>query len=109
MCDTLIYSDADSLIRMFHLPVLWSGTDQITGQHIRIELRNGAAHRLFVDGNAFLLSKADSIHFDQVTGMKMTGYFVENELRRLVAEKATPAPCTSLGKHKRTALNGSLV
>ncbi|MBK7383922.1 MAG: hypothetical protein IPI81_11435 [Flavobacteriales bacterium] len=51
----------------------------VSRQHIRIELRNGAAHRLFVERDAFLLSKADSIHFDQVTGTDMTGYFVDNE------------------------------
>ncbi|MBL0126120.1 MAG: hypothetical protein IPP83_01415 [Flavobacteriales bacterium] len=86
VCDTLVYSDADSLIRMFHLPVLWSGSDQITGQHIRIELRNGTANRLYVERDAFLLSKVDSVHFDQVTGTNMTGYFRENALYRLDVE-----------------------
>jgi lipopolysaccharide export system protein LptA len=86
VCDTLVYSDADSTIRMHHRPALWSGTDQITGQHIRIELRNGAAYRLYVEREAFLLSQVDSIHLDQVTGTMMTGYFHDNELRRLDVE-----------------------
>jgi hypothetical protein len=42
-----------------------------------------------VEGNAFMISEADSIHLDQVTGLKMTGYFEANELRRLVAEGNT--------------------
>lgn len=86
VCDTLIYSDADSLIRMYHRPALWSNTDQITGDHIRIELRNGQAHRLFVENNAFLMSMADSVHFDQVTGTMMTGYFRDNALHKLDTE-----------------------
>lgn len=86
VCDTLIYSDTDSLIRMYRAPVLWSGTDQITGDHIRIAMRDGQAHRLFVQGNAFLLSQADSSRFDQVTGTNMTGFFEANELRRILAE-----------------------
>jgi len=85
-CDTLIYSDTDSLIRMYRSPVLWNAADQITGDHIQIQLRDGKAHRLFVQRNAFLMSQADSIHFDQVTGTTMTGYFVDNALRRLIAE-----------------------
>jgi lipopolysaccharide export system protein LptA len=89
VCDTLLYADADSTIHMHHRPALWSGNDQITGDRVNIALRNGQAHRLFVDGNAFLISEADSIHLDQVTGLKMTGYFEENELRRLVAEGNT--------------------
>ncbi|MBL7981023.1 MAG: hypothetical protein JNL52_04355 [Flavobacteriales bacterium] len=89
VCDTLLYADVDSTIHMHHRPALWSGNDQITGDRVSIALRNGQAHRLFVDGNAFLISEADSIHLDQVTGLKMTGYFEENELRRLVAEGNT--------------------
>lgn len=85
-CDTLVYSDTDSLIRMYNAPVLWNAADQITGDHIRIELKDGKAHRLHVLENALLMSQADSVHFDQVTGTTMTGYFTDNALRRLIAE-----------------------
>lgn len=85
-CDTLIYSEVDSLISLFNDPVLWSGTDQITGTHIRIALRNGKADKLYVDENAFLVSQVDSIHYDQVTGTNMTGYFAEEGLRSLFVE-----------------------
>lgn len=85
-CDTLIYSEVDSLISLFNVPVLWSGTDQITGDHIRIALRNGKAHRLFVDRNAFLISQVDSVHYDQVTGNEMVGAFADEGLRSLFVE-----------------------
>lgn len=89
LCDTLVYADADSVIHMHHLPVLWSGNDQITGDNIRIALKDRKAHRLYVEGNAFLVSEADSIHWDQVTGLTMTGHFADNELRSLVADGNT--------------------
>ncbi len=85
-CDTLTYSEADSLIRMFHRPVLWSSTDQITGGHIRISMRDGKAHRLYVDQDAFLVSQVDSTHYDQVAGTHMTGYFDDDGLRRILTE-----------------------
>lgn len=85
-CDSLVYAGTDSLIHMFRAPVLWSGKDQITGDSVRIALRNGKAHRLFVRGNAFMASQADSVHYDQVAGRTLTGYFNENELRTVVAE-----------------------
>ncbi|MBL7950771.1 MAG: hypothetical protein JNM62_03525 [Flavobacteriales bacterium] len=85
-CDTLIYSDADSLISLFHAPVLWSGTDQITGGHIRIALRNGKAHKLHVEQDAFLVSQVDTAYFDQVTGNDMTGLFGDEGLRSLLVE-----------------------
>ena len=86
VCDTLIYSEADSLIHMFRAPALWSGTDQITGDHIRIALRNGKADKLYVERNAFLVSQVDTIHFDQVTGTTMTGQFGGDGLRSLLVE-----------------------
>ncbi|MBK9176833.1 MAG: hypothetical protein IPM46_10970 [Flavobacteriales bacterium] len=85
-CDTLLYSDADSLIRMHHEPVLWNGADQITGDTIRIALKDGQAHRLHVRGQAFLLSRVDSARYDQVAGTTMMGYFVDNALDHLDVE-----------------------
>ncbi|MBK8531991.1 MAG: hypothetical protein IPL64_08850 [Flavobacteriales bacterium] len=85
-CDTLVYSEMDSLISLFHEPVLWSGTDQITGAFIRIKLRDGKADTLFVDDDAFLVSQVDSVHFDQVTGRTMTGLFGDDGLRNLLVE-----------------------
>lgn len=85
-CDTLIYSEADSLISLFRAPILWSGTDQITGDHIRITLRDGKAHKLFVEQNAFLVSQVDTVRFDQVTGTDMTGNFGDDGLRTLFVE-----------------------
>ncbi|MEZ4740212.1 MAG: OstA-like protein [Flavobacteriales bacterium] len=85
-CDTLIYSELDSMIRMFRAPILWSGTDQITGAHIRIALRNSKADKLYVDADAFLVSQVDSIHFDQVTGTTMTGQFGDDGLESLLVE-----------------------
>ena len=86
VCDTLVYSGADSLIRMIHRPALWSGTDQISGDSISILMRDQRPHKLFVMQNAFLLSQADSVHLDQVTGTIMTGHFNDGELHRIVAE-----------------------
>ena len=85
VCDTMTYSDADSLIHLVSGPVIWSRDDQITGRRIRIQLKDGKAHRLFVDEEAFLVSQVDSVHFDQVTGTTMTGFFKENELHHLIA------------------------
>lgn len=88
-CDTLHYTTLDSVIHMHHRPVLWSRSDQITGEHIRINLREGRPDTLFVDRNAFLLSEVDSTHLDQVTGLRMVGLFDADGLRRLLVEGNT--------------------
>lgn len=86
VCDTLVYTTADSLIRMMHRPVLWSGRDQVSARHIRIQLADGRVDRLFAEGEAFMAARVDSTHFDQVSGRTMTGHFVDNALDRLLAE-----------------------
>lgn len=86
VCDTMTYVERDSLISLIASPFLWSGKDQISGRLIRITLRDGRAHRLFVDGDAFLSAQADSVHFDQVTGTTLTGFFQEDALKTLIAD-----------------------
>ncbi len=86
VCDTLTYLQADSLIILRNEPFLWSRDDQLSGDTMRIKLRDGRADALFVEGSAFLVSQVDSIHFNQITGTTMEGRFSNGELNRLLAE-----------------------
>lgn len=86
VCDTMDYGQADSLITLRGDPFLWSGEDQISGDTIRIKLRDGSAETLHVDGTAFMASDVDGMHYNQVTGLVMTGFFREQQLYKLLAE-----------------------
>lgn len=86
ICDTMTYNGADSLITLRGTPFIWSKNDQISGDTVRIKLRDGHAETLLVEGDAFMVSQVDSIHFNQVTGLAMTGTFKNDELHKLVAE-----------------------
>ena len=92
VCDTMTYVERDSLITLVGDPFLWSGADQISGRAVSIALRDGKAHRLHVEKDALLANSVDSLvtdsaiaFFDQVTGTRITGYFANNELARVVA------------------------
>lgn len=89
VCDTMTWTERDSVITLVGTPYLWSGKDQINGRHIRITLRNGHAHRLFVNEDALMASQADSTRFDQVTGTTMTGFFANDAIVRILAEGNT--------------------
>ncbi len=86
VCDTMRYAHGDSLITLRGAPFLWNLGNQLSGDSIRIQLRNGQADQLHVEGHAFLTAQADSLHFDQITGTTLTGYFRHNELHRLIAD-----------------------
>jgi lipopolysaccharide export system protein LptA len=86
-CDTLVYLRADSLIRMYHQPALWNRNDQITGRHIRLLMGEGRPRLLYVDDEAFLISRLDSLRMDQVAGERITGHFNDaGDLHHLLVE-----------------------
>ena len=85
-CDSLVYSEADSTIRLFSNPVLWSEQNQITGDSISIRSWSGHIDKLKVRNNSFIISEADSGKYNQIAGRNMTGSFSENELSAVEVE-----------------------
>ena len=79
-CDSLVYRTSDSSIYLFKDPVIWSKTNQITGINIRIALRDKKIDKIFLDENAIMISKNDSIRFNQVKGRTMIGSFNNSQL-----------------------------
>lgn len=80
-CDSIYVNEYTGLTKMLTRPVLWSGENQMTGDTIHI-LSNTVTEQLDtlkVFENAFLVQK-DSAGYNQVTGMRLTGLFTENEL-----------------------------
>ncbi|MBL0314232.1 MAG: hypothetical protein IPP69_00130 [Flavobacteriales bacterium] len=93
-CDSLYYSSVDSTLQMFYDPVLWSAQNQITGDSITMKMKSGKLDKLYVVGNAFIISdaeaKGDSVvvgeKFNQIKGRKLTGIFVDNDLHEVYVE-----------------------
>lgn len=82
-CDSLLYLTKDSVIHMFRDPILWSDENQITADSIRMTLKGGVIHRMYMDQNAFIISKEDSLLYNQIKGRNMIGYFKDEELRKV--------------------------
>lgn len=86
VCDTMTYNGADSLIALRGIPFIWSKGSQLSGDRVFIQLRNGHADKLTVDGAALMIEQVDSTRFNQVAGTTLTGLFRNDEIRKLVAE-----------------------
>ncbi|MCF8276687.1 MAG: hypothetical protein K9J17_08135 [Flavobacteriales bacterium] len=85
-CDSLVYSYADSTIRLYRDPILWSDENQLTADSMWIQNRNNRIDRLFMKENSMIISEEDSAMFNQIKGRYMTGFFHEQKLRRVFVE-----------------------
>lgn len=83
LCDSLSYSAADSLMKLFNKPILWSDANQLTAAFINIKLYDGTIYQLRMNNNAYIISQYDSLRFNQIKGKKMIGHFVDNDLRKI--------------------------
>jgi lipopolysaccharide export system protein LptA len=85
-CDSLIYTSADSLIRFYTAPILWSSKNQMTADSITLQLSNNKISKMNLYTLAFITSQEDSLRYNQVKGKNMTGYFENNDLKRIKVE-----------------------
>lgn len=85
--DSLFYTSADSTLRWYKNPILWSDGTQQTGDTIHVFFKNSKIHNFQVIQNGFLVNvDGDSTKFNQVKGKIITGFFVEGELRNMYVD-----------------------
>ncbi len=80
-CDSLAYGMADSTIRLYKNPVLWSGKNQLTADTIIIHVAKNRVDSLELINNAFIASRDSTDTFNQIKGKRMVGHFFNNELK----------------------------
>ncbi len=83
LCDSLSYVMKDSLMRLFKNPVLWSDVHQLTAEKIEYHPHKPDPSIAKLENNGFIISKEDSIKFNQISGKMMMGYIYENALRNI--------------------------
>jgi lipopolysaccharide export system protein LptA len=83
MCDSLTYFRRDSSMTMYHDPVLWSDSNQLSADSIRLTMRNGEADSLKLFSSAFIVSKDDTGSYNQIKGRNVLAKFRDNELYKI--------------------------
>ena len=75
-CDSLVYSDLDSLARLYRDPIVFNeGNRQYTSDSIYVVVRNRVAERARLMSNAFITTQEDTLCYDQIKGAEMMAYF----------------------------------
>lgn len=83
VCDSLCYFSKDSTVQLFADPILWSENRQLLADYIEMKSNAHTPDELKMNNNSFIISKLDSVMFDQIKGRNMIGYIRENELFRI--------------------------
>ena len=87
ICDSLEYSDLDSLARLYKSPVIWNEvTQQYMADSVFAVIRNQSMEKVSLMSNAFIHMQQDTSHYNQVKSVEMMAYFSpEGELTRFDA------------------------
>lgn len=80
VCDSLVYIKSDSMMTLYHQPVLWSEGNQVTGDTILFYLNNRKLDSMDIRNNSFVISKETNRHFNQVKGKNMTALFANGKI-----------------------------
>ena len=103
--DSLYYSTADSVFKLFQKPVVWSGVSQITGDTMLLFTKNKKADRLYVFNNGMLVSKSKGTFYNQMAGKTLNGYFINGEIDYMRV-KGSPAESIYYIQEKDSSYEG---
>lgn len=75
-CDSLTYTDLDSLARLFKDPIIWNENNrQYSADSLSIIIKDKRMERASLMSNAFIVIQEDSLLFDQIRSTEMMAYF----------------------------------
>lgn len=83
VCDSLVYNSKDSCMTMYTDPILWHGEQQVVGEEIKAYMNDSTIDWIHIINQALVVEKKDSVHYNQVTGKEMKGFFVEGDMRQI--------------------------
>lgn len=104
-CDSLAYNVKDSLILMFHNPVMWSSENQLTADTITFYLKDSVNVIVTLIKSGFIVSSVfEETEFNQIKGARIEGHIVEKQLQTVYVYNN--AECVYFITDEDTALFG---
>lgn len=84
--DSLAYSFADSTIRMYYEPVLWSEQNQMMADSIFLFTNDGRMEKMELYNSSYVIERVDTTRFNQIRGTNLTGFFRDNEIYKITVK-----------------------
>lgn len=83
--DSAFYASSDSTIRLYINPIVWTQGSQLSADTINLQMKDKKMNNMELYPNAFVVNieKEDSVHYNQMAGKKMRGFFKDDKLESL--------------------------
>jgi lipopolysaccharide export system protein LptA len=87
ICDSMSYSQNDSIFKLFKKPILWTRANQAIGDTIWLRTVNNKLSQLNLLSNASMISDTKHTNmYDQIYGDKIDGYIVNEALDNMFVD-----------------------
>lgn len=83
ICDSMRFTEADTMLRMYINPVIWSEDQQIFGNVVEMHLNDSTIEWAKLPEQGFAAQHIEGDHYQQLSGKEMLATFVNGEMRRL--------------------------
>ncbi len=83
VCDTLMYTSRDSIIRLNHMPVAWSKNQQLKGKTIKAFIKNKKIDRIEVKKSAIAIQKDSLNYYNQLSGKEIVVFMDSTSIKRI--------------------------
>lgn len=77
-CDSLVYTDLDSLARLYLDPIVWNekGAHQYTSDSLTVVIADGRMQKASLTSNAFVaIEEEEGVCYDQIRGAEILAFF----------------------------------
>lgn len=86
VADSMEFQEVDSMLYLFHKPVVWSGERQVAGNRIDVHFNDSVPDWAYLPESGMMAEYIDEDFYNQLAGKKMKAYLEDRHLRRLEVE-----------------------
>jgi len=83
MADSLYFNGIDSVLTLYHDPLMWQEKQQMAADKISVFTVNKKVDKVHLESNAIVVEMVDSMHFNQVAGKELIAYVDSGSLSRV--------------------------
>lgn len=83
MADSLYFNGIDSVLTLYHDPLMWQENQQMAADKISVFTVNKKVHKVHMESNTIVVEMVDSMHFNQVAGKELIAYVDSGKLSRV--------------------------